>query len=48
MSLLFTKKIELGYIAPDFILIEPLTNKFADLNSLKGNSLLLTYPCDEK
>lgn len=37
MSLLFTKKIELGYIAPDFNLIEPLTNKFADLNSLKGN-----------
>lgn len=36
MSLLFTKQIELGYKAPSFNLLEPLTGKFADLQSLKG------------
>lgn len=36
MSLLFTKQIDLGYTAPNFNLLEPLTNKFTDLQSIKG------------
>ena len=36
MSLLFTKQIELGYKAPDFTLLEPLTTKYLSLQSLKG------------
>jgi len=36
MALAFTENIELGYLAPDFILPEPLTAKNRNLNELKG------------
>ncbi len=38
MSLAFTKKIELGFVAPYFQLLEPLTGKKRDLNELASST----------
>ena len=37
MSLLFTTQIDLGYQAPDFNLLEPLTGKYINLRSSRGD-----------
>lgn len=37
MALAFTKQIELNYKAPDFELLEPLTNTYKKLNDLKSD-----------
>lgn len=38
MALAFTEDIELGYSAPDFNLLEPLTNKTLSLKELASNT----------
>ena len=47
MALTPTKKIPLGFIAPDFNLINPYLNKTQSINDLKGdNATLIVFMCN--
>lgn len=47
MALAFTEKIELGYLAPDFKLLEPLSGNYKSLNDFtKGKALVVMFICN--
>ena len=47
MALTPTKKIPLGFIAPDFNLINPYLNKIQSINDLKGDkATLIVFMCN--
>jgi len=47
MALAFTEKIELGYIAPDFKLVEPLSGKVRTLNEFtQGKGTVVMFICN--
>ena len=43
MALTPTKNIPLGFLAPHFNLLNPLTNKKVDLNEIKGSKATVIY-----
>lgn len=47
MSRTLSNMLELGHIAPDFKLINPVTNRYDDLNSLKSDQgTIIMFICN--